>query len=205
MPKAAAERKMAPMFVVSTTPSITAMRWAFRQTSSTGFGIGRRMAHSTPRVKVYPVSDDRSSRSPVYIGMSPHRSTMDAASPLMCFRSHNNAKGSYPAFSATWITFGLSAMKMPFDGSKRFRNWASVRVAKTSTPGWLSEVISMMGITFLYVILSLFKQFNVVETWAKFSLLNLVDDFDNAIVHWGGASYFPAEFGYSTIDGINFC
>ena len=65
MPNAAAERKMAPMLVVSTTPSITAMRLAFWHTSSTLFGAGRRMAHSTPLVSVYPVSEASSSRSPV--------------------------------------------------------------------------------------------------------------------------------------------
>ncbi len=40
-------------------------------------------------------------------------------------------------------------MKMPLSGSRRLRSWASVRVLKTSTPGWLSEVILMMGIAFL--------------------------------------------------------
>ena len=30
---------------------------------------------------------------------------------------------------------GLSAMKMPFVGSSRFRSWASVRVENISTPG----------------------------------------------------------------------
>ena len=50
MPKAAAERKMAPMFVVSTTLSMTTMRRAPWQTDSTLRGWGRRMAQSTPRV-----------------------------------------------------------------------------------------------------------------------------------------------------------
>ena len=51
MPRAAAERKMAPILVVSTTPSITTIRRAPRQTSSILFGTGRRMAQRTPRVK----------------------------------------------------------------------------------------------------------------------------------------------------------
>ena len=52
MPKAAADRKIAPMLVVSTTPSIKAMRLAVRQIVSTVGNSGLRMAQSTPRVKV---------------------------------------------------------------------------------------------------------------------------------------------------------
>ena len=57
IPSAAAERKMAPIFVVSTTPSTTTILWAWRHTSSTGSADFRRMAQSTPRVSVYPVSE----------------------------------------------------------------------------------------------------------------------------------------------------
>ena len=84
IPKAAAERKMAPTFVESTTPSITTTLLASRQMLSTLRSPGRRMAHSTPRVNVYPVSRESSSRSPVYTGMSPQRAIISAASPLMC-------------------------------------------------------------------------------------------------------------------------
>ena len=50
-PSAAAERKIAPMLVVSTMPSSTATRRASRQSASApGSGL-RRMAHSTPRVR----------------------------------------------------------------------------------------------------------------------------------------------------------
>ena len=52
MAKAAAERKMAPMLVVSTTPSMTTMRRASLQISLTAGSAGRRMAQSTPRVSV---------------------------------------------------------------------------------------------------------------------------------------------------------
>ena len=52
IPRAAAERKMAPILVVSTTPSITATRLALQHTSSTLGGAGRRIAQSTPRVSV---------------------------------------------------------------------------------------------------------------------------------------------------------
>ena len=52
MPSAAAERKMAPMLVLSTTPSITATLWASPHTSLTVGMDLRRMAHSTPRVRV---------------------------------------------------------------------------------------------------------------------------------------------------------
>ena len=51
IPKAAAERKMAPILVVSTTPSITTMRRASRHTSSMLRIAGRRMAQRTPRVR----------------------------------------------------------------------------------------------------------------------------------------------------------
>ena len=51
IPKAAAERKIAPMLVVSTTPSITTMRRAPRQTSAILRTAGRRMAQRTPRVR----------------------------------------------------------------------------------------------------------------------------------------------------------
>ena len=52
MPKAAAERKIAPMLVASVTPSITHTRAASRTTSATDVSGRRRMAQSTPRVRV---------------------------------------------------------------------------------------------------------------------------------------------------------
>jgi hypothetical protein len=58
-----------------------------------------------------------------------------------------STKNKKAASSATRITFGLSAIKMPRCGSMRLRNWASVRVLNTSTPGCSSEVISITGIT----------------------------------------------------------
>ena len=42
--------------------------------------------------------------------------------PTMCFSSHNNDKGRYPASNATRITLGLSAIKTPREGSSRLRN-----------------------------------------------------------------------------------
>ena len=65
MPRAAADRKMAPMLGESTTPSSTAMRRAPTQTSSTAGRAGRCMAHSTPRVRAKPVSWRSRSRLPV--------------------------------------------------------------------------------------------------------------------------------------------
>ena len=50
MCSAAAERKMAPTLVVSTMPSSTATRRAFRQMASTVGNLGRRRAQRTPRV-----------------------------------------------------------------------------------------------------------------------------------------------------------
>ena len=51
-PKAAADRNIAPMLVVSQTPSITASRRASRQISSTEGKTGRSKAQRTPRVRV---------------------------------------------------------------------------------------------------------------------------------------------------------
>ena len=51
-PSAAAERKSAPTFVESATPSSTATRRAPAQTASTSGSCGRRIAQSTPRVSV---------------------------------------------------------------------------------------------------------------------------------------------------------
>ena len=49
-PKAAAERKIAPMFVLSTMFSSTATRRAPAQSVSGSGSCGRRMAHRIPRV-----------------------------------------------------------------------------------------------------------------------------------------------------------
>ena len=65
IPRAAAERKIAPMLVVSTTPSMTAIRRAPLHISSTLFDVGRCMAQRTPRVSVYPVNVASSSLVPV--------------------------------------------------------------------------------------------------------------------------------------------
>ena len=53
---------------------------------------------------------------------------------------------------ATWITFGLSAMKIPFSGSSLLRSCASVRTPKISTPGSLSECMRMMDIVLVFVL-----------------------------------------------------
>ena len=56
MPSAAAERKIAPIFVGFITFSSTAMRRAFLQISSTEGGVGRYMAQRRPLVNWKPVS-----------------------------------------------------------------------------------------------------------------------------------------------------
>ena len=94
MPRAEAERNIAPTLVESTTPSITTTRFAPPHTSSTVGGKGRRMAHSTPRVSTYPVSVARSSRLPVYTGMLGQRLIISAASPSTCLSSQSSDKGS---------------------------------------------------------------------------------------------------------------
>ena len=147
IPKAAADRKIAPIFVVSVTPSMTTTRRASRRTSLTDGICFRRMAQRTPRVSVYPVSDASNSRLPVYIGIrESNRSMISLASPSICLRSQRRATGSQPASRATRITFGLSAIKRPFSGSSSIRSWASVSVLNIWIPGSLSDVISMMGI-----------------------------------------------------------
>ena len=50
MPSAAAERKIAPIFVESTMFSNTATRRASESSVSASGSLGLRMAHSTPRV-----------------------------------------------------------------------------------------------------------------------------------------------------------
>ena len=126
---AAALRKMAPTLVESTMPSSTATRRALRQTSSTLRGSGRRNAHSTPRVSSKPVRLASVSRSAVYTGASPQRVRISAAGPVICRRSMSRERGVYPASSARAITLGLSAMKIPFSGSRRLRSCACVRRA----------------------------------------------------------------------------
>ncbi len=56
MPSAAAERKIAPMFVGFITFSSTAILRAPQQTSSAEGSAGRRIAQSMPRVSRKPVS-----------------------------------------------------------------------------------------------------------------------------------------------------
>ncbi len=56
IPSAAAERNIAPIFVVSTTESIMTILCDVLHRDDGEEGCGRRMAHSTPRVRVYPVN-----------------------------------------------------------------------------------------------------------------------------------------------------
>ena len=93
MPNAAAERNMAPMFVVSTTLSITTTLLAFWHISATDGSAFLRMAQSTPRVSVYPVSWLSNGRSPTYTGISGHWAMMWAASPFICLSSQSRAMG----------------------------------------------------------------------------------------------------------------
>ena len=65
MPRAAAQRKMAPTLAGFITFSSTAMRRALAQTSATEGRGGRRMAHSIPRVRWKPVSCVSTSREAV--------------------------------------------------------------------------------------------------------------------------------------------
>ena len=154
MPRAAALRKMAPTLVGFMTFSSTATR---RQAARISFGsgcLGRSMAQSIPRVSWKPVSWVRMGISAVYTGTSPHRAMAAWASSLQWLRSTSRETGLHPASSARQITLGLSAMNIPFLGSKRFNSWASVSRAYTSSSGALKSVISVNSImVFLHMFL----------------------------------------------------
>ena len=129
MPRAAAERKMAPTFVGFMTSSSTATRRALLQISSTVGSFGRYMAQSIPRVSLKPVSCVRTSSSAVKTGISPQRAMSCFAWFSTCLVSMRNDIGTHPALSARSMTLGLSAMKMPLSGSRRFNSCTSVRRA----------------------------------------------------------------------------
>ena len=63
MPSAAAERKIAPIFVGFITFSRTTTRLALFRTSTGSEGFGLRIAQSMPRVRWNPVSCVRTSSS----------------------------------------------------------------------------------------------------------------------------------------------
>ena len=143
-PRAAAERNMAPMLVVSVTASITATSLAPAVTSDAGRGVGRRMAQSTPRVRVQPVRLPSVSRSAVQTGMSGQAAMMSAASPAICRRSHIRATGRNPCCNATCITFGLSTMMRASSGLTSLRSCRSVREANMAISGALMSDISII-------------------------------------------------------------
>ena len=140
---AAAERKSAPILVESVTASSTAILRAPRHSSSTPRGAGRLIAQSAPRVSSNPVSAVSISRSAVYTGTSsPRRSMMPATAPFISLLSVKSDTGTHPAFKATSITVGLSAINTPFSGSSLFLSCAPVNLTKTSSSGALKSVIS---------------------------------------------------------------
>ena len=130
-------------------PSKTATRCASANSASTEGSCGRRIAQSTPRVKVKPVSFWSTARSPVYTGIS------EPAMASACFtsglassnqrRSIKNDSAVRPASRARDITLGDSAMKMPFSGSSLFRSCRSVRLTYAATR---SSAISLISTTF---------------------------------------------------------
>lgn len=146
MPSAAADRKIAPILVVSTTESITAILCDSVHSNDVAVGSGRRMAQSTPRVSVYPVIRDNISRGAVYTGMEGYAAMISAASPVICFDSHIRANGRIPLARATLITLGLSTMMIPCDGLSLLRNCVSVREANIATLLSLMSEISIIAI-----------------------------------------------------------
>ena len=122
---AAAERKIAPTFVGFTTFSSTAIRLASLQISCGVRSFGRYMAQSIPRVSLKPVSFASTSNSATYTGNSLfvllHIRMASNASPSVssCLFSISTETGTHPASNARMITFGLSAINIPFAGSAR--------------------------------------------------------------------------------------
>ena len=145
---AAAERKIAPIFVGLTTSSSTAMRFAFSQISLMDGSFRRCIAQSMPRVSLKPVIFVSTSNSAVYTGICPQRFMICFASPSTCFFSTRIEIGSYPASSARSTTFGLSAIKIPSSGFARFKSWISFVLAYTSSFGSSKSVISMISDNF---------------------------------------------------------
>ena len=76
--------------------------------------------------------------------MSPHRRISSFASPSICLCSTRKEIGLHPESNARSITFGLSAIKIPFSGSARFKSCISEILAYTSSSGALKSVISMI-------------------------------------------------------------
>ena len=100
-------------------------------------GSGRRIAHSTPRVSVKPVSFASSALSPVYTGISlpviRAACSTSGATASSQRRSMRNDSACMPASSARAMTFGDSAMKMPRAGSSLLRNCRSVKLTYAAT------------------------------------------------------------------------
>ena len=121
MPRAAAERIMAPTLVGFTTSSRMAMRLAFLHIFSTEGRTMRFMAQSMPRVSANPVSFVSTLYSAVKTGTSGYFSRSCLVSPASAVTRRFSARkemGTYPACNARSITLGLSAIKMPGAGSK---------------------------------------------------------------------------------------
>ena len=121
MPRAAAERIMAPTLVGFTTSSRIEMRFACLHTSSTEGRTLRFMAQSMPRVSAKPVSFVSTLYSAVNTGTSGYFSRSCLVSPASAATSRFSARkeiGAYPAFNARSITLGLSAINTPGAGSK---------------------------------------------------------------------------------------
>ena len=87
--------------------------------------------------------------------MSPQRRISSFASPSTCLCSTRKEIGWHPESKALSITFGLSAIKIPFSGSARFKSCISEILAYTSSSGALKSVISRC-LTWLFFSCSVF-------------------------------------------------
>lgn len=111
---AAAERNISPTFVDSVIFSRMTIRLALAQIDLTVGRVGRFIAQRTPRVSLKPTICSSTLLSAVYIGVSGNRERIFLASPSICFRSIRNEIGVQPELNARSMTFGLSAIKIPF-------------------------------------------------------------------------------------------
>ena len=100
--------------------------------------------------------------------MFPQRRISFFASPSTCLCSTRKEIGWHPESKALSITFGLSAIKIPFSGSARFRSCTSEILAYISSSWALKSVISIiLDMIFSPVLSSCFHPAIVTESLCK--------------------------------------
>lgn len=61
-----------------------------------------------------------------------------------------------------------------------------------------------LGATLYWLKDLLFEEFQVVEAWLQFALLDVVDDLHHGVVHRCRETDLPSVFGYGSVDGVYF-